>query len=68
MKIIATRRDIVACIIALYLLIINIICVVLLGIKLGIVIGNPLGLGTVTLFVMWSKRNKKVNNWLNHKL
>ena len=52
---------------AAYWLLLNIIAIMIWG-SFGTVYSNPIGLLTIAAFVFYSKKNKKLNNWLNQRL
>ena len=66
-KYIKTRRDLSVWIMASYWLALNLIAILIWG-SFGTVYSNIVGLGTISAFVFWSKRNKKVNAWLDEEL
>ena len=66
-RLIQTRRDLSVWIMAAYWLLLNIIAIMIWG-SFGTVYSNPVGLLTIAAFVFYSKKNKKLNNWLNQRL
>lgn len=66
-KICKTRRDLSVWIIASFWLSINLGAMIIWG-RHATIFSNPIALGLITVFVFWSKRNKKVNSWLDEEL
>ena len=66
MKLIDTNRDFTVWIIAAIWLVINVGAIMIWG-NFATVFTNPACLLVLTGFVFYSKRNQRLNNWLNKK-
>lgn len=67
MKLISTNRDLTVWIIAAIWLIVN-SCAMMIWGNFATVFTNPVCLLVLTAFVFYSKRNQRLNNWLNKKI
>lgn len=66
-KICKTRRDLSVWIIASFWLSINLGAMIIWG-RHATIFSNIAILSLIIVFVFWSKRNKKVNSWLDEEL
>lgn len=67
LKLAKTRKDLSVWLISAIWLLVNSLALLIWG-SIGTAISSPIMLALVAGFVFWTKRNHKVNDWLETKL